>query len=152
MPIYCSIGLHYDDKRDLYWCLSCGYNRPTDFDNTAVTNQSGNTTAAKLKTATSSDKDAAAADPDNIPIASKGTRTEELEKRKSDDGWDWLCEKDDARLEKMGYSLMSDEITFNDNKTTKSAEDLERERLARNEERGRSKIVFMRSDNQSLLR
>jgi hypothetical protein len=131
----CAIALHYDNSKDVFWCLKCGWNRPSEYDNKQ---QQQSNHKPKLGIADSITRDVVPDSYDNQSpsvVVSKGTRTEELANRRSDDGFNWLREKDDARLRRQGVTLVSDKITFEDNKTTLSAEDLERERLNRNSRR-----------------
>jgi len=64
---------------------------------------------------------------------SKGLRGSKYDK----DEWQWLRDKDDKRLADKGHTLVSDEVSFQDNKTTKSAEELEKERQMRNKKKRR---------------
>jgi hypothetical protein len=46
---HCAIALHYDEKRDVFWCLHCGWNRPTDFDTSSPAPSSSSTTTTTPK-------------------------------------------------------------------------------------------------------
>jgi hypothetical protein len=124
---HCLILLHYDQDRNVKWCLQCGWNSPKDFDtnnndnNIPITENNNN--KPKVSIATSDDPDNASMNPDDeIHIAFKGSRSDELKSKQ--DPYSYL-RKDDAPLRRHGYSLVRDEVSFSDNKTTLSGTELE---------------------------
>jgi hypothetical protein len=134
---YCAVALYYDQKRDVHWCLRCGYNRPKELDEQQQRQQQNLPNTIKLKPALSDNRDIAAAEPESASaVVSLGTRAEELERRKRYPSQD-IMDKDDWKYIKQGYTLVDLREEFHDNHTTISADELNEERERRRRIRGR---------------